>query len=94
MKIEWLVAVVTALGSPDRVECAILGMILAGRFLANSGRFCGWGATLWCRTPRLGLNNFTQGHLMKIKWSVAHVTAVGSPDRAECAIFTAVLALR
>ena len=28
MKIEWLVADVTAVGSPDRAECDILGMIL------------------------------------------------------------------
>ena len=29
MKIEWLVAGVTAVGSPDRAECAILGVMLA-----------------------------------------------------------------
>ena len=32
MKIEWLVANVAAVGSPDRVERSILGVILAGRF--------------------------------------------------------------
>ena len=31
-------------------------------------------------------NNFDHGHLMKIEWLVADVTAVGSPDRAERAI--------
>ena len=46
MKIEWLVIDVTAVGSPDRAERAILGVILAGRFFANSGRICGRGATL------------------------------------------------
>ena len=46
MKTEWLVADVTAVRSPDRAERAILGVILAGRFLANSGRICGCGATL------------------------------------------------
>ena len=46
MKIEWLVSDVTAVGSPDRSERAILGMIVAGRFLANSGCICGRGATL------------------------------------------------
>ena len=46
MKIEWLVADVTAVGSPDRVERAILGVILDGLFLTNSGQICGQGATL------------------------------------------------
>ena len=46
MKIEWLVPDVTALGSPERTEGAILGVILARRFLANSGCICGRGATL------------------------------------------------
>ena len=32
MKTEWLVTDVTAVGSPDRAERAILGVILAGRF--------------------------------------------------------------
>ena len=32
MKIEWLVTDVTVIGSPDRAERAILGVILAGRF--------------------------------------------------------------
>ena len=46
IKIEWLVANVTAVGSTDRAEPAILEMILAWYFLANSGRICGGGATL------------------------------------------------
>ena len=29
MKIEWFVVDVTVVGSPDRVECVILGVILA-----------------------------------------------------------------
>ena len=33
MKIEWLVTDVTAVGSPHRAECAILGMILVWCFL-------------------------------------------------------------
>ena len=57
MKLESLVADVTAVGSPDRAERAILGMILAGYFLANKGRFCGGGGTLWCRNPLLNSNN-------------------------------------
>ena len=36
MKIEWLFANVTAVGSPDREERAILGVILAWQFF---GRF-------------------------------------------------------
>ena len=39
MKIEWLVTNATAVRSPDRAECAILGVILAGRVLADPGRF-------------------------------------------------------
>ena len=46
MKIEWLVANVTAVGSPDRAKRAILEVILVGRFLANLGCICGRGATL------------------------------------------------
>ena len=34
-------------------------------------------------TPHLSPNNSAQGHLMKIKWLVTDVTAVGSPDIEE-----------
>ena len=40
LKIEWLFADITPVRSPDRAEPDILGMILAGRFLGNSGRVC------------------------------------------------------
>ena len=46
MKTEWLVANVTAVESPERAERAMLELILAGRFLVNSDRICGWGVTL------------------------------------------------
>ena len=46
MRIKWLVMDITAVGSPDRAERVILGMILAGCFLVNSGLFCSRGATL------------------------------------------------
>ena len=59
MKIEWLVIDVTVVGSPDRAERAILGVILAGCLFANSGPFCGWGVTLWCRNPLLSPIKFT-----------------------------------
>ena len=39
-------------------------------------------------------NNSTQGHLVKIEWLVADVTAVGSLDRAERAILGAIVAER
>ena len=39
-------------------------------------------------------NKFTQGHLMKMQWLVADVTAVGSPDRAEGAILGLIWAKR
>ena len=46
MKIKWLVTDITAVGSPDRVKRAILGVILAGRFFrAIQAIFCGRGAT-------------------------------------------------
>ena len=43
MKIESLVSDVTAVGSPDRAEHAILRVILRVHVLANSGRICGRG---------------------------------------------------
>ena len=43
MEIEWLVTKITAVGSPDRAERAILGV---GVFLANLGHFCSQGAIL------------------------------------------------
>ena len=39
MKTESLVSDVTAARSPDRAKRAILGVIFAGRFLANSDAF-------------------------------------------------------
>ena len=49
MKIEWLVADVTAVGSPDRAERAILGVILAGRVFGQSRSF------LWSEEPLCGV---------------------------------------
>ena len=82
MKTEWLVTDVTPVGSPDRADRAILGVTL-DVFLANSGHFCGQGATLWCRNPLLSPNVFSYRRLMKTEWLVTAVTTVGSPDRAE-----------
>ena len=39
-------------------------------------------------------NNFSWGHLVKIEWSVADVTAVGSLDRVKRAILGVILAGR
>ena len=39
-------------------------------------------------------SKFTQGHLVKIEWLVADVTAVGSLDRAERAIVGVIVAGR
>ena len=44
---------VTPAGSPDRAERAIVGMMLAERFLVNPGHICGRGATLLCRKSPL-----------------------------------------
>ena len=90
MKIEWLVTNVTVVGSPDIAERAILEVILAGHFLAYSGRICGRGATLW--KPLLSPNKFSCGHLMKIESLVANVPAVGSPGRRERTILGVILA--
>ena len=40
----------------------------------------------------LGPNNFTQGHLAKIEWLIADVTAVRPLERAEHAILGVILA--
>ena len=93
MKIELLVTNITAVGSPDRAERAILGVILARRCFGQFSVFYS-GATLWCRNPLFSPNTFTYGHLMNIKWLVADVTAVGSPDIAEHAILVVILAER
>ena len=44
MKVEWLVADVTAVKSLDRAECAILGVIVAGRIFGQSRSFL-WPAS-------------------------------------------------
>ena len=64
MQIEWFVVGILAFGSPDRAERAILGVILAGRCFGQLRLY------LW--------HDFTQGHLMKVKWFVANIPAVGS----------------
>ena len=89
-----MVTNITAVGSPDRAERAILEVILAGLFLANSGCICGRGATVLCRNPILSSNTFIWGHLFKIAWKVTREPAVGSPDRAEQAILRKILAGR
>ena len=40
----------------------------------------------------MGSNNFTWGHLVKIEWLVANMTAVGSLDRAKTAILGVIVA--
>ena len=42
----------------------------------------------------MGPNKLAQGNLMKMKWLVADVTVVGSPDRAEPAILGVIMARR
>ena len=65
----------------DRADGNILGVILALRFLVNSGRICGRGATLQCRKFLFSPSNFTKSHLTKIERFVTNVTAVCPPDR-------------
>ena len=59
MNTKWLVADVTAVGSPDRAERDILGIIL-DNFLTNLGLTCGgWGALFDAGIyPLLSPNNF------------------------------------
>ena len=53
MKIEWLVADVTGVGSLDRAERAILRLILGGHFFADLGHFCGQAAPFLVKNPPL-----------------------------------------
>ena len=54
-----------------------------GHFLANSGCFCGQGATLWSRNPLLNSNTFTWVHSMSIDGFIVNVTSVSSTNREE-----------
>ena len=54
-----------------------------GWFLANSGHFCGQGATLWCRDHLFSPNNFTLGHSLKIECLVANVYTCQVPWARE-----------
>ena len=47
-----------------------------------------------CDVGALTPNMFTQGHIMKIKWLVADVAVVESPDIAESSILGVILAGR
>ena len=58
-----------------------------GRFFANSGHFCGQGATLSYKNPLFGPTDFPQGHLLKTEWLVANVTPGGAPDRERNVVF-------
>ena len=90
LKTEWLVDDVHTCWVPWESGSWYFGDDF-GRFLATSGRFCVRVTTLWSRNPLLSLNNFTEGHSMKIVWLVANVTVVGSPARAECNILWVIL---
>ena len=63
-------------------------------FFASSGHIYSPWATLWGKNSLLSSDNFTQGHLMKMKLLVTNVTAIGTPGRAECAILGVILAGR
>ena len=49
---------------------------------------CDVGTPFWCP------DKFTQGHLIKIKWLVTYVAAVGSPDIAEPTFWMMILVER
>ena len=78
IKIEWLIANVTL------TEWNVAFWRLCQTFLANSVRFV-VREPLYdvCRNPLLNPNNFTQGHLLKTKWSIANIIVVVSPDVVE-----------
>ena len=87
-----MVADVTVAGTPDREEHDILGMILSVLF----GRFrpCLWSGEPLCdmyRKPLLSPNTLSKEDFLKIERSVADVTSVGFPDRAERAILEMIL---
>ena len=83
MNIEWLITNVTATGSPARADWWFILDIFVRR-LANSGRICGQGATLWSGNPFLSNWNLTYVEpIMKIEWLTTNITAVGSSARAE-----------
>ena len=63
MKIDWLVADVTAVRSLDRPERAFLGVIVTGRVLANSDHVCGRGAIL-CVFDRFGTHLWLLSHFV------------------------------
>ena len=94
VKIEWLVANVIAVESHDRAGHAILRVIVAAFVLGQSRSFLWLLSLLWCRKPLLSPNDFIYGHLVKIEWLVADVTAVGSLDRHKRAILLVILAWR
>ena len=74
MKIEWLVADETSLGSPATAEHDIFWDDF-GHILANlGGHFCGWATSLWCRNPLLSPKSSTQDYLTKLEWLVAALT--------------------
>ena len=55
MKTEWLVADVTTVGSLDRAERAILGVIVAGRVFGQSRLFLWSGSHFAVQEPSLEL---------------------------------------
>ena len=55
MKIEWLVADVTAVGSLDRTERAILGRVLTGRVFGRFRSFLWSGSHFVVQEPPLEL---------------------------------------
>ena len=48
-------------------------------FLVHLGHFCSQKAALWCGDTFLSPKNLSYDHLMKLKWLIANITAVGSP---------------
>ena len=72
MKMEWLDTSVTVIWSPVRAESELFWVIL-GVFLADLGRYCGWGATLWPGNLPLRPENLTYDRLMKIEWLITTI---------------------
>ena len=93
MKIEWLVANITAVGFPDRAEHAFFGSDFGWAIYWPIQAIFVVREPLCDQEPPLEPNKFTQGHLMKIKWLAADITAVGSPDIAERAILRVILTM-
>ena len=89
MRVEWLIANITAVGFPIRQpsEQKVQFCWLFLTCLVILDHFCGHGATLRSWNQLLSPKNLIYGHLMKMNRLITKVTADASPVRAETGDF-------